>query len=73
MRYVLISLILMAILTLLAGYRISQQDKILMQFKAQIDELIKRQITNQKNDKFLYDKMIEHETSIRLLKNGFYK
>ena len=69
MKYVLISLILMAILTLLAGYRISQQDKILIQFKIQIDELIKRQIINEKNDKFLYDKFIKHETSIRLLQN----
>ena len=63
----------MAILTLLAGWRISQQDKLLVQFREQVNELIKRQIVNEKNDKFLYDKMIEHEASIKLLKNGAFK
>ena len=70
---IIISLFLMAILTLLAGWRISEQDKTIAYLEETVNELVKRQIVNEKNDKFLYDKMIEHEASIRLIKNGAFK
>ena len=73
MRYVLISLILMAILTLLAGWRISQQDKTIKEIQKIVIKLIERQDTNKKNVEFLYNKMIENEATIRLFKNGFYE
>ena len=66
---IIVSLFLMAILTLLAGWRVSQQDKLLVQYKERIDELTKRQTVSQNNIAILYQHMIKHEASIRLLQN----
>ena len=66
---IIVSVFLMAILTLLAGWRINQQDKLLKEYKKEIDLIIKDQVRNQKNDDALYKYFIRHEASIRLLKN----
>ena len=70
---IIISLILMAILTLLAGWRISQQDKTIREIERIVIELVKRQDTNKKNVEFLYKKVVELQATTRLLKNGGYK
>lgn len=70
---IIVSLGLMALLTLLAGYRITKQDKLLIEYKTMIDELIKRQTVSQNNIAILYKYMIKHEASIKLLENGAFK
>ena len=73
LQYLYISLFLMALLTLLAGYRISLQDKTIKEIEKIVIELVKRQDTNKKNVEFLYKKVVELQATTRLLKNGFYK